>query len=386
MYARIPEHFLTREQEELRRTAQRLASEKIAPRAAETDATSQYPHDVFALLREHGIVGMTLPAEYGGAGASTMDLCVVTEELAKVCTTTALMPVLTNIVGIMLIKGGTEAQKREYLAPLATGEVKISNAVTEPDAGSDVSALKTRAEKRGDRWILNGTKCFITGAGLSDYYVVFAKPVIDGERQGITGFIVPKDAPGLIIGHIDKKMGIRGMPTGELILADCELPEDAVLGKIGDGMKLLLTTMTRNRPAIGARGVGLAQGAFDAALDYCRNRKAFGGRLIDMQGLQFKLADMAIAIEAARQLVHRGAMLLDAGIEPRQLTAILSASKCFATDTAMQVATEAVQLLGGYGYSMDFPVERLMRDAKHLQIVDGSNEIQRVLIARALAE
>lgn len=384
MYGSSPEFFLTQEQAALRETVARLAREKIAPRAAETDQKAEYPHDVFALLSKQGIIGMTLPMEFGGAGSGLFELCIVVEELAKACTAAALMPVMSNIVGTMLIYGGTDAQKKQYLPPLARGEIRFSNAMTEPNAGSDASAITTKAERRNGGYVINGAKCFITGAGLSDYYIAFAKLTDGEEKRGISAFIVPKGTPGLAFGKIEKKMGIRGMPTGEVIFSDCYVPSDALLGKEGDGLKIVLTSMTRNRPAIGARGIGLAQGAFEIALAHCKSRKAFGGRLIDLQGLQFKLADMAMEIEAARQLVHRGAWLIDKGIAHRALSGILSMGKCFATDMAMRVSTEAVQLLGAYGYSQDYPLERLMRDAKHLQIVDGSNEIQRVLIARAL--
>ncbi len=384
MYGRSPEYFLTEEQAALRSTVAKLAGEKIAPRASEVDQKAEYPQDVFELLCRQGIIGMTLPTEYGGAGSSLLDLCIVVEELAKVCTAAALMPVMSNIIGTMLIYGGTAEQKKRYLPPLARGEIRFSNAITEPNAGSDVSAITSRAERRDGGYVINGVKCFITGAGLSDYYVAFAKLVDGGEKRGISAFIVPKEIPGLAIGKFEKKMGIRGMPSAEVIFSNCFVPSDALLGKEGGGLKVVLNSMTRNRPAIGARGVGLAQGAFDVALAHCKTRKAFGGRLLDLQGLQFKLADMAIEIEAARQLVHRGADLIDKGIDHSALIGILAMGKCFATDTAMRVSTEAVQLLGAYGYSQEFPLERLMRDAKHLQIVDGSNEIQRVLIARAL--
>lgn len=386
MYARASKYFLTEEQQALREAVARLARDKIAPRAAEIDRKAEYPHDIFGLLRAQGIIGMTVAPEFGGLGASMFDLCIVVEELAKACTTTALMPVMTNIVAAMLMQGGSPEQKAKYLTALARGEIKFSNAVTEPNAGSDVSAMTTSAERCDGGYVINGAKCWITGAGMSDYYIVFAQLAMAEGKRRITAFIVPAGTPGVATGRSESKMGIRGMPSGELIFTDCRAPQEALLGKEGEGMKLMLGSMTRNRPAIGARGIGLAQGAFDVALEHCRNRKAFGGRLIDLQGLQFKLADMAIEIEAARQLVHRGAILLDQGVDPRQLTAILSMGKCFATDMAMRVSTEAVQLLGAYGYSTEFPLERLMRDAKHLQIVDGSNEIQRVLIARALAE
>ncbi|MBZ0124413.1 MAG: acyl-CoA dehydrogenase family protein, partial [Roseovarius sp.] len=322
--------------------------------------------------------------EHGGGGAGLFDLCIVIEELAKACTASALMPVMTNILGVMLLNNGTESQKARYLRPLAEGRITFSNAITEPGAGSDISAMTSKAVKTDGGYLINGTKCYITGAGISDFYIAFAKLTGGPGQPGISAFIVPRDVDGVALGKTERKMGIRGMPSSEVVFSDCYVPDNALLGPEGGGMKVILDSMTRNRPAIGARCVGLAQGALDVALAHCKTRKAFGGRLMDLQALQFKLADMAMEIEASRQLVHRGAALIDDGADPKALVGFLAMGKCLAADTAMRVSTEAVQLMGAYGYSQEFPLERLMRDAKHLQIVDGSNEIQRVLIARAL--
>lgn len=386
MYARNPRWFLDEEQDALRESVARVARERIAPRASEVDATASYPQDIFELLRDNGLLGITIPETYGGAGAGLMELCIVVEELAKVCTTTALMPVMSNIAGVMLLRYGSEDQKSSLVPSLARGEIRFSNALTEADAGSDAASIRSRVVATPEGYEITGTKSYITGTTISDIFIVFARHA-DGDAAGrISAFLVPRDRPGIEIGPLEKKMGIRGMPTGGLFFDRVTVPRDALLGKEGQGLSVLLSSMTGNRPAIGARGVGLAQGAFEIAVDHCMNRKMLGGTLIDLQGLQFRLADLAIAIEASRQLVHAGARLVDKGVATKELMGMLAMGKCLATDTAMKVALEAVQFLGAMGYSTDAPVERLMRDAKHLQLVDGSNEIQRVLIARALRE
>jgi len=386
MYAKNPHWFLTEEQEALRASVARLARERVAPRAAEIDATGKYPQDMFELLVENGLVGITIPEAYGGAGGTVMDLCIVVEELAKYCTATALIPVISNIPTVMLLGYASEAQKQEFLPAMASGRVRFSNALTEADAGSDVAKIRTQVASTRDGYTITGQKSYITGTTVNEMFIVFARHA-DGKAAGrISAFLVPRDRPGITIGPLEKKMGIRGMPTGGLFFDNVTLPHGALIGAEGQGLSTLLSSMTANRPVIGARGIGLAQGAFEIAVDHCLNRKMFDGTLFDLQGMQFKLADLAIAIEASRQLVHAGARLIDRGIPSKELIGILAMGKCLATDSAMKVALEAVQCLGATGYSTDAPVERLMRDAKHLQLVDGSNEIQRVLIARALRE
>lgn len=386
MYAKNPRWFLTPEQDALRESVARIARERVAPRAAEIDATAQYPQDIFELLAQNGLTGITIPEAYGGAGAGLLDLCIVVEELAKACTTTALMPVMSNIAGVMLLRYGSEAQKSELLPRLARGEIRFSNALTEADAGSDAAAIRTRVTATVEGYAISGAKSYITGTTLSNIFIVFARHDGGDAAGRISAFLVPRERPGITVGPLERKMGIRGMPTGGLFFDGTTVPREARLGAEGQGLSVLLSSMTANRPAIGARGIGLAQGAFDIALDHCLTRKMHGGTLMDLQGMQFKLADLAIAIEASRQLVHAGARLVDAGVPTKDLMGMLAMGKCLATDTAMQVALEAVQCLGATGYSSAAPVERLMRDAKHLQLVDGSNEIQRVLIARALRD
>lgn len=386
MYAKNPRWFLTDEQEALRESVARLVRERVAPRAAAIDANSEYPQDIFELLAQQGLLGLTIPETYGGAGAGLFELCVAVEEIAKACTTTALMPVMSNIAGVMLLRFGSDQQKSSLLPRLARGGVRFSNALTEADAGSDAASIRTRVTSTGQGYAISGSKSYITGTTLSDIFIVFAKHA-DGSAAGrISAFLVPRDRPGITVGPLERKMGIRGMPTGGLFFDEVSVPRESLLGAEGQGLSVLLSSMTGNRPAIGARGIGLAQGAFEIAVDHCLQRRMLGGTLMDLQGMQFKLADLAIAIEASRQLVHAAARLVDRGIPTRDLMGMLSMGKCLATDTAMKVAIEAVQCLGAAGYSSDAPVERLMRDAKHLQIVDGSNEIQHVLIARALRE
>lgn len=385
MYAKNPRWFLTEEQNALRENVARLARERVAPRAAEIDATATYPQDIFELLAQNGLTGITIPEAYGGGGGGLLELCVAVEELAKVCTTTALMPVMSNIAGVMLLRHGTEKHK-SLLRGVAQGTLRFSNALTEADAGSDAASIRTSVTATPRGYRISGAKSYITGTTVSDIYIVFARHT-DGAAAGrISAFLVPRDRPGITIGPLEKKMGIRGMPTGGLFFDGVTVDSDARLGDEGQGLSVLLSSMSGNRPAIGARGIGLAQGAFEIALDHCIDRKMHDGTLMDLQGLQFKLADLAIEIEASRHLVHAGARLVDAGVATRELMGMLSMGKCLATDTAMKVALEAVQFLGAVGYSSDAPVERLMRDAKHLQLVDGSNEIQRVLIGRALRE
>ena len=349
MYAKNPRWFLTEEQDALRESVARLARERVAPRAAEVDATAQYPQDIFELLAQNGLTGITIPEAYGGSGAGLLELCIVVEELAKVCTTTALMPVMSNIAGVMLLRFGSDQQKAALLPRLARGEVRFSNALTEADAGSDAASIRSKAATTSDGYEITGTKSYITGTTLSDVFIVFAKHAYGAAAGRVSAFLVPRDRPGITIGPLEKKMGIRGMPTGGLFFDKVAVPHDARLGAEGQGLSVLLSSMTGNRPAIGARGVGLAQGAFEIAVDHCLDRKMLGGTLMDLQGLQFKLADLAIAIEASRQLVHAGARLVDRGVATKDLMGMLAMGKCLATDTAMQVAIEAVQCLGATG-------------------------------------
>jgi len=360
-----------------------LAREKVAPRAADIDATGQFPWDIKDLLAEQGILGMPFPEEYGGIGASKLSIVMVIEELAKYCVTTSLILAVQQLGTLPIVLVGNDDQKRRYLPLCASGEWLAAYGLTEPGSGSDAGGMRTRAVKKGDKYILNGSKRFITNAGLAHVNTVFALTDPDkGTRGGISAFIVERDAPGFQIGKIEEKMGIRGSQTGELIFEDCAIPAGNLLGREGDGFKIAMMTLDRSRPGIGAQALGVAQGALDFAVQYTKERMQFGRPLADNQGLQFMLADMATQIQAARLLVYDVAERIDRA--ESDVSRYSAMAKLFASDTAMQVTTDAVQLLGGYGYIRDYPVERMMRDAKITQIYEGANQIQRVIIARDL--
>ncbi len=360
-----------------------LAREKVAPRAAEIDASGQFPWDIKDLLAEQGILGMPFPEEYGGVGSSKLSIVMAIEELAKYCVTTSLILAVQQLGTLPILLVGNDDQKRHYFPRCASGEWLAAYGLTEPGSGSDAGSMRTTAVKKGDKYILNGSKRFITNAGLAHVNVVFAiTDPAKGTRGGISAFIVEKDYPGFSVGKIEEKMGIRGSQTGELIFENCEVPAENLLGREGDGFKIALMTLDRTRPGIGAQAVGVAQGALDFAVQYTKERKQFGRALAENQGLQFMLADMATKVQAARLLVYDVAERIDRG--ESDVSRYSAMAKLFASDTAMEVTTDAVQLLGGYGYIKDYPVERMMRDAKITQIYEGTNQIQRVVIARDL--
>ncbi len=373
---------LTEEQKLFRQTVRELAEEKIAPRAAEIDEKAEFPWDVFEVLKKNDLLGLHIPAEYGGSGADAITFCILVEEIARVCASSSLIPGVNKLGSVPILLAGTEEQKKTYLPPIARGEAMISYALTEPGAGSDAAALRTRAERRGEEYILNGTKRFITGAGVSRYYVVYAKTDPAAGARGVTAFIVESDFPGFSVGKHEKKLGIRGSPTAELILEDCRVPAANRLGEEGEGFKIAMRTLDHTRLTIGAQAVGIAQGAFEFALKYAKEREQFGQPIANFQAIQFMLADMAMEIEAARQLTYVAAAKGDRG-DP-DLTLFSAYAKTFASDVAMRVTVDAVQILGGYGYISEYPVERMMRDAKITQIYEGTNQIQRVVIARQL--
>jgi alkylation response protein AidB-like acyl-CoA dehydrogenase len=360
-----------------------LARERVAPRAADIDATGQFPWDIKDLLAEQGILAMPFPEAYGGIGSSKLSIVMVIEELAKYCVTTSLILAVQQLGTLPIALAGNEDQQRRYFPRCASGEWLAAYGLTEPGSGSDAGGMRTTAVKQGDKYILNGSKRFITNAGLAHVNVVFA--VTDpskGTRGGISAFIVEKDYPGFSLGKVEEKMGIRGSQTGELIFENCEVPAENLLGREGDGFKIALATLDRTRPGIGAQAVGVAQGAIDFAVHYMKEREQFGKPLADNQGLQFMLADMATKVQASRLLVYDVAERIDRG--ESEVSRYSAMAKLFASDTAMEVTTDAVQLLGGYGYIKDYPVERMMRDAKITQIYEGANQIQRVVIARDL--
>ncbi|HZD18918.1 MAG TPA: acyl-CoA dehydrogenase family protein [Actinomycetota bacterium] len=371
---------LPEELEEFRALVRRIAEEKIAPRADEIDRTDEWPEDLFRVLVHNELTGVGYPEEYGGSGGGSLAFGVLVEELSRVSAGLALAPAVSKLGVIPLMLAGTEDQKRSMIGGICRGEILMSYALTEPGAGSDAAALSTRYVRDGDGFVLNGTKRFITGAGVSQAYVAFATGDPSLRAKGISAFLVMKDDPGVSFGRKEDKMGIRGSPTREVILSDARIPADRLIGEEGQGFRIALETLDHSRPLIGAQALGIAQGAFDVAARYASEREQFGKPIVEFQGVSFMLADMAMQLEAARLLVYKALALCDAA-DPR-MTYFSSVAKCFASDAAMRITTDAVQVLGGYGYVRDYPVERLMRDAKITQIYEGTNQIQRVVIAR----
>jgi alkylation response protein AidB-like acyl-CoA dehydrogenase len=374
---------LTDEQRQFREAMRQFSEDKIAPRAAETDHLARFDWDAF-----HALVSMELPAlgiaeEYGGAGADLVTQAIAAEELARVCASTSLMLLISKLATLPITNFGSEEIKRTYLPRVASGESQASYCLSEADAGSDVASMAMRAVRDGDSYVLSGTKVWITNAGISDIYVVFAKTDPSAGHRGISAFLVEKDW-GVQVTKIEEKMGVKGSPTGQLLLDEVRVPATHLMGTEGEGFKIAMHTLDRSRPTIGAQAVGIAQGALDYAIGYMKERTAFGRPIADLQGLQFMVADAAMRIEAARGLVYQACAVVDEGDPRGELSKLGAMAKCFASDVAMQVTTDAVQLLGGYGYTRDFPVERMMRDAKITQIYEGTNQIQRVVIAKRL--
>jgi alkylation response protein AidB-like acyl-CoA dehydrogenase len=373
---------LTDEHTMLREAVRSLAEDKIAPRAAEVDRTAQFPHDVLAALVRSGFHAVHIPEEYGGAGADSLATAIVIEEVARVCASSSLIPAVNKLGTMPLLLSASEDLKKQVLPPVASGEAMFSYALSEREAGSDAAAMRTRAVSDGDHWVLNGTKCWISNAGVSTYYTVMAVTDPSQGARGISAFVVHKDDPGFSVGMHERKLGIKGSPTCEIHFENCTIPADRIIGEPGTGFKTALTTLDHTRLTIGAQALGIAQGAIDASIAYMKERKQFGKPIADFQGLQFMLADMVMQTEAARQLIYAAAAKAERG-EPG-LTWYSASAKAFASDVAMKVTTDAVQIFGGYGYTEDFPVERMMRDAKITQIYEGTNQINRMVIARQL--
>ena len=372
----------TEENDAIRAAVRDIAEREIAPYAAEVDAESRFPVEALKALTAAGFHATHIPEQYGGEGADAVATCIVIEEVARVDASASLIPAVNKLGSTPIILSASEELKQQVLPSIAAGDAMISYGLSEREAGSDAAAMRTRARRDGDTWVLDGTKAWITNSGISEWYTVMA--VTDpGERaNGISAFVVHRDDPGFAVGPKERKMGIKGSPTCELYLTGCAIPADRIIGAEGTGFKTALRTLDFTRPTIGAQAVGIAQGALDAAVDYVRERHQFGKAVADFQGVQFMLADMAMNTEAARHLVYAAAARAERGVKNMGL--IASASKCFASDTAMQVTTDAVQLFGGAGYTVDFPVERMMRDAKITQIYEGTNQIQRMVMARNL--
>jgi alkylation response protein AidB-like acyl-CoA dehydrogenase len=361
-----------------------LARDKVTPRAAEIDATGEFPWDMKELLAKQDILAMPFPEAYGGLGSSEIAILKTIEELSKACATTALILCVQQLGSLPILLVGSEEQKQRYIPRLASGEWLAAYALTEPGSGSDAGAMRTRAERRGDTYVLNGVKHFITNAGIAHVNTVFAVTDPTADSHGTSAFVVEADRPGFRMGKAENKMGIRGSQTGELILEDCVIPTENLLGREGDGFKIGLMTLDRTRPGIAAQALGIAQGALDFAVGYAKQRVQFGRSIFDNQAIQFMLADMDIKVEAARRLVYHVGEMMDQGA-PR-FTRESAIAKTFASDIAMEVTNDAIQVLGGYGYMKEFPVERMMRDAKICQIYEGTNQIQRLVIARALGQ
>ena len=378
---------LSEEHKMIRETARRIARERIAPRAGEIDEKEEYPHDIFQVFREAGLLGLSIPQQYGGAGAGILALCLAVEEAAKYCCSSGLMLLLSGLSTQPILIGGTEEQKHEFPSRVASGEYKGCFGLTEPNAGSDAGAIQSRARRDGDDYVINGEKCFISGGAVADYVVMFAKTDPAAGTRGIAGFIVPTSSPGFSVARTDKKMGVRAVATASLAFDDCRVPARYLLGGKENGMfRSVMMTLNTIRPVVGARGVGLAEGALTYALDFARQREAFGGPIADLQAIQFMFADMAIQIEAARLLVYQAGWLVDQGRFDRQDAHFLSVAKAFATEMAVRVSSDALQVLGAQGYMRDHPLERHYRDARQLMIVEGTSQIHRVIIARALLQ
>jgi len=379
----FPFFTISEDHEALREAVRNVAEDKIAPHAAEADETSTFPQASYDALVASDFHAPHIAEDYDGVGADALATCIVIEEIARVCASSSLIPAVNKLGTMPLILSASDELKAKYLPPVARGEAMFSYGLTEREAGSDTAAMRCRAKADGDDWVLNGQKAWITNAGISEYYTVLAVTDPDGKRgSNVSAFVVEKSDPGFTFGELERKMGIKGSPTRELIFEGCRIPGDRMVGAPGEGLKIALKTLDHTRVTIGAQAVGIAQGALDFALGYVKERSQFGKTISQFQGVQFMLADMAMKLEAARQMVYVAAAKSQRG--DADLSFFGAAAKCFASDVAMEVTTDAVQLLGGSGYVKDFPVERMMRDAKITQIYEGTNQIQRIVMARAL--
>jgi alkylation response protein AidB-like acyl-CoA dehydrogenase len=365
----------------LRDGVREIVQGKVAPRAAEIDEKGEYPEDIHKVFAENGILAIPFPEAYGGVSGSSVAICMATEEIAKACTSSSLILGVQSLGSYPILLAGTEEQKQRLCPPLAQGRV-AAYALSEAGSGSDAAAMKTTAKRYGGEYVLNGGKIFITHGGVAETLVVFARTDPDGGARGISAFVLEKENSPWTVLKLEHKLGIRGSPTAQLAFDEVRVPAANRLGEEGQGFKLALSVLDRSRPGIGAQALGIAEGAFDYALGYAKERRQFGQAIADFQGIQFMLADMATQIEAARHLVYLSATKVDQKVP--DLTKIAAMAKMFASDMAMKVTTDCVQILGGYGYITDYPVERYMRDAKITQIYEGTNQIQRVVISRAL--
>ncbi len=373
----------TEEQDAFRRSVRQLVEDKVAPRAKEIDEVDEYPWDIDELLVKSGFAGVSYPEEHGGAGGGAVELAILTEEVSRSSAGTALIPMVNKLGAIPVLLAGTNEQKRKVCDGIANGRHRMSYCLTEPGSGSDAAAMRSRAVPDTDGWVLTGSKRFITGAGAADLYTYFAVTSPDKDKgRNITAFLLSKDMDGFSVGRKEDKLGVRGSPASEVILDGVRVGPEHVIGEVDQGFRLAMKTLDFARPTVAAQALGIAQGAFDFAVEYCRERRQFGKPLSSFQGLQFMFADMAMKLETARLMVYRAAQAVDDG-DP-QVTYYAAIAKCYASDVSMAVTTDCVQALGGYGYVRDYPVERYMRDAKITQIYEGTNQIQRVVIARSI--
>ncbi|MGH2954703.1 MAG: acyl-CoA dehydrogenase family protein [Solirubrobacterales bacterium] len=378
-----PAYALPQEFEDFRETIRRMVVERVEPRAAEIDATAEYPRDIRELFASHDLMGLPFEAEHGGTGTGALMLNIAVEEVARACASSALILMIQELGTLPIKLFGTDEQKQRFLPRCATGEWTPAFALSEPEAGSDPGGMRTKAVRDGDEWVIDGTKNWITNLGIADFYICFA--ITDpeaGHSRGISAFIVEADRPGFSVGKLEHKMGIRGSPTGQPIFDGVRVPAENLIGTENEGFKVAMATLDRSRLGVAAQATGIAQGATDYAAAYAQERHQFGKPIASFQGIQFKLAEMETRTAAARELLYRACSKVDAG--DADMGKHSAMAKLFASDTAMWVTTEAVQVLGGYGYVNEYPVERMMRDAKITQIYEGTNEIQRLVIARTL--
>ena len=376
------DYFFTDEQKQMKSLARRIAEEKIMPIRAELDESETFPWEIMRHCAEAGLFGVSIPEEYGGLGGGTLENCIVVEELSRACLGVSVSYAASLLGAYPILVGGTEDQKKKYLPDIASGKRIAAFGLTEAGAGSDAAGIRTEAKKMGDEYVLNGTKQWITNGGEADVYTVIAMTDRSKGGRGATGFILEKGMDGFTFGKKEKKLGIRASATRELVFQDCKVSKDRVIGREGLGFILAMRTFDRTRPGIGAQGVGVAQGALEAAIEYAKEREQFDRKIISFQAIQHMLADMATQVEAARALVYAVARYIDSN--PKEFSKVSAMSKVFPSDTAMKVTVDALQIFGGYGYMRDYPIEKMMRDAKILQIYEGTNQIQRNVIGLEL--
>ena len=375
---------LTEEQQMLKDMVRKISMSEFAPKAAEIDEKEEFPWENKKILENNGLLGVQIPEEYGGAGAGMLSLAIVIEEVARVCASSSVILTTQALAADPVLIGGNHEQKLKWLKPMADGASLGACAITEPGAGSDVAGIRTTATAKDGGYVINGNKIFITNGGVSDIITVVTYTDKAKGHKGISMFVVTKDTPGFSVGKEEKKMGIRGSDTRELIFEDCFVPEENLLGDAGQGFKILMKTFNYTRPGVAAQALGIAQGALDVVVDYCKERVQFGKALSEFQGLQWMTAEMAMRVELARTMIYRVCSTIDNEPDSRDIPRLASMAKWFASDSAMAVTTDAVQMLGGYGYSREYPVERMMRDAKITQIYEGTNQVQRIIIADSL--